>query len=51
MPKICDFEKPYFQHDFFAMSDKKIRKLIFELGYEGYGIFWAVVEFMHREES
>lgn len=50
MPKICDFEKPYFQHDFFAMSDKKIRKLIFELGYEGYGIFWAVVEFMHREE-
>lgn len=43
-------EIPYFQHDFFAYEDKKIKKLTAKLGDEGYGLFWRTVEFLHREE-
>ena len=50
MPKTSDCEIPYFQHDFFAYEDKKIKKLTAKWGDEGYGLFWRIVEFLHREE-
>lgn len=50
MPKTSSLESPYFQHDFYSREDKKIKRLIFKLGFEGYGLFWAIVEFLHREE-
>lgn len=36
----------YFSHDADARSDEKIISLIMAHGYEGYGIFWAVVEML-----
>ena len=50
MPKVSsEIVQPYFSHDFSALQDKKIRKLIQTMGFEGYGIYWAIVEFMHRD--
>ena len=40
-------QQPYFSHDINSRTDKKIMKLICKHGFEGYGVFWAIVEFMH----
>lgn len=50
MPKTSKNKKQYFQHDLYAYEDKKIKKLVAKMGDEGYGLFWRIVEFMHREE-
>ena len=42
--------KPYFSHDIASRGDIKIKRLIHEQGFEGYGLFWAVVEFLHENE-
>lgn len=34
----------YFSHDFNAKYDDKILSLRMEFGWEGYGIFWAIIE-------
>lgn len=34
----------YFDHDYTARNDEKILALRSEFGYEGYGIFWAIIE-------
>lgn len=50
MSKVSsEIVQPYFSHDFSALQDKKIRKLVQTMGFEGYGIYWAIVEFMHRD--
>lgn len=36
--------KEYFSHDYSARSDEKIIALLFKLNWEGYGIFWGLVE-------
>lgn len=36
----------YFSHDADARSDEKIISLIMAHGYEGYGIFWAIIEML-----
>lgn len=41
----------YFSHDVGAQFDDKCIKLIRELGYEGYGLFWALVERMVVTEN
>lgn len=41
----------YFPHDFNARTDIKIKKLLFKLGYEGYGIFWALVEDLYNNAN
>ena len=41
----------YFQHDNNANQDEKIIDLRTELGYEGYGIYWALVELLHQNEG
>ena len=43
-------EAYYFSHDANAKNDEKIIKLRMKLGWEGYGIYWAVVECL-RETS
>lgn len=34
----------YFRHDYNARNDSKILELRAEFGYEGYGVYWAVIE-------
>ena len=50
MPKVTEIIKPYFSHDLSTLQDKAIKKLVHDLGFEGYGLFWAIVEFMHQNE-
>jgi len=44
MSKIKDAY--YFSHDSNARNDEKILDLRSKYGYEGYGIFWAIIEIM-----
>tara|TARA_R100000655_G_scaffold4623_3_gene14947 strand:+ start:1013 stop:1774 length:762 start_codon:yes stop_codon:yes gene_type:complete len=44
-------KKTYFNHDSTARNDIRIIKLRSQLGYEGYGIFWAVLELLFTEEN
>ena len=44
-------KKTYFNHDSSARLDIRIIKLRATLGYEGYGIFWAVLELLFSEEN
>ena len=37
----------YFIHDCMAQQDDKVRKLIRKYGYEGYGIFWSIIESLY----
>lgn len=57
MPKVSEITNPYFSHDMSARSDEKIIKMMFDFRKEygagfpalaAYGIFWSVVEYMHR---
>lgn len=40
--------KEYFSHDIDARNDKKIAKLMFKFNWQGYGIYWGIVEFLHN---
>ena len=42
-------ENIYFSHDANAMSDPKCMLLIEELGMEGYGMFWGLVETLRQQ--
>jgi hypothetical protein len=44
-------ETIYFSHDADAHRDVKCLALIDRHGYEGYGIFWAIIETLRAEES
>lgn len=44
-------KKTYFNHDSSARMDYRIIKLRASLGYEGYGIFWALLEMLFTEEN
>ncbi|CAB5217805.1 Domain of unknown function DUF4373 [uncultured Caudovirales phage] len=41
----------YFSHDYNARNDEKIRKLLFKHGFEGYGIYWALIENLYNNEN
>ena len=41
----------YFQHDNTSHSDEKVLDLRAELGYEGYGIYWALLELLHQNDG
>ena len=43
--------KEYFSHDYNARDDEKMPKLLSEVGYEGYGIFWALVEMLYKNNG
>lgn len=38
----------YFSHDIFSRENLKIKRLLSKFGMEGYGIFWALCEFLHN---
>lgn len=42
-------ENIYFSHDANAMSDPKCMLLIEQLGMEGYGMFWGLVEILRQQ--
>jgi hypothetical protein len=44
-------KKTFFNHDSNARNDIRIIKLRAKLGYEGYGVFWAVLELLFTEEN
>ena len=44
-------KKTYFNHDSIARNDYRIIKMRSKLGYEGYGIFWALLELLFTEEN
>lgn len=44
-------KKTYFNHDSNARNDIRIIKLRATLGYDGYGLFWAVLELLFAEEN
>ena len=50
MVKTSELTNPYFSHDFYPQRSKKIVLLIDDMGYEGYGLYWKIVEFMHCNE-
>lgn len=41
----------YFSHDSNARNDPKILKLMRQLGAEGYGIFWMIIEVLREQAS
>jgi hypothetical protein len=44
-------KKTYFTHDSNARNDIRVIKLRAKLGYEGYGLFWAILELLFSEEN
>ena len=44
-------ENVYFSHDANAMNDPKCMMLITQLGMEGYGIFWGLVELLRQQPN
>lgn len=40
----------YFPHNCNTQGKKNIKKLIRDMGYEGYGLYWSVLEFMYTNE-
>ena len=43
-------ETYYFSHDYNARNDQRILQLRFKFGWEGYGIYWALLETMAEDE-
>jgi len=41
----------YFSHDYDAREDEKIQNLTFDLGMEGYGIYWSLIEMLYKNEG
>ena len=41
----------YFSHDYNARYDHKIKRLIANHGYLGYGLFWAIVEDLYNNAN
>lgn len=39
----------YFSHDVDARADVRVSQLIQSQGYEGYGLFWAIIELMNQQ--
>lgn len=43
--------KEYFSHDYSSRQDEKILKMMSVLGWEGYGLYWGVVELLYQNEG
>jgi len=41
----------YFSHDYLTREDEKIKNLIYKHGFEGYGLFWAIVEMLYINDG
>ncbi|WP_419490985.1 DUF4373 domain-containing protein [Alistipes putredinis] len=49
MGKKSNSNRNYFPHEYTAKDDPKCERLIFEMGMEGYGIFWALLEVLRAQ--
>ena len=43
--------QPFLKHDENSQMDENIAELIHVMGYEGYGLYWSIAEFMHKNKS
>lgn len=43
--------QPFLKHDENTQMDENIAELIHVMGYEGYGLYWSIAEFMHKNKS
>ncbi len=43
--------QPYFSHDIFTRENLKIKRLINAHKMTGYGVFWAIIEFLHNNDN
>jgi hypothetical protein len=43
--------KEWFSHDYNTRVDYKIKKLIIKHNYQGYGLFWAIVEELYKNAN
>ncbi len=41
----------YFSHDYDAREDEKIQHLLYKLKWEGYGLYWAIVEMLYKNDG
>ena len=41
----------YFLHNYNARNDIKIKRLIVKYGYEGYGLYWAIIEDLYQNAN
>ena len=39
----------YFQHDYNARNDPKLQDVLIELGVEGIGIYWCIIEQLYEQ--
>jgi len=39
----------YIKHDYTAHTDPKIERMLFKEGWEGYGLYWAIIEKLSQE--
>lgn len=44
-------KRHYFDHDYSARNDQKILALRFKHGFEGYGLYWAILETMAEDST
>ncbi len=41
----------YFSHDYDAREDEKIQHLLYKLKWEGYGLYWAIIEMLYKNDG
>ncbi len=46
-----DYTREYFRHDYNARVDEKIIRLMYKMGWEGYGLYWGIVELIYTGEG
>ena len=39
----------YFAHDYNARNDPKLQYVLFDLGVEGIGVFWCIIEQLYEQ--
>ena len=39
----------YFQHDYNARNDPKLQDVLIDLGVEGIGVFWCIIEQLYEQ--
>lgn len=43
--------RPYLKHDEDAQGDRELAKIIYRYDYLGYGLYWSIVEFLHKNRE
>jgi len=43
--------KEYFSHDYSSREDEKIKRLLFAHNWNGYGLYWAIIEMLYQNNG